>query len=85
MPNAIRFLELMGQNANLRYSTKSSLYDTMNAQQIDSEAQWAILRGDQIGLASLVGVRGKLVCMVAVPEVDVAEEVIESAKQAVAA
>ncbi len=32
MSNTIRFLELMGQDAELRYSDKSSFYQALNGQ-----------------------------------------------------
>lgn len=75
MSNTIRFLELMGQDAELRYSDKSSLYQALNGQQINAEAQWAILRGDIGRLEMLLGARKEMVCSIQHAYGDTTEEV----------
>lgn len=75
MSSVIRFLETMGQNADLRHAAKPTLYKALNAQQVDRDAQWAILRGDKNRLEALLGARTNMVCAVFAPEGDVAEEV----------
>lgn len=46
MSNVIAFLETMGQDAELRHAGRSELYRELTERQVDSDAQWAILRGD---------------------------------------
>ncbi|MGB8635363.1 MAG: hypothetical protein WCD66_05365 [Rhodanobacteraceae bacterium] len=75
MSNLISFLENLGQNANMRQATRPALYTAMNNAQIDADAQWAILRGDQDRLASVLDARRDMVCLVMAPEVHAAETV----------
>lgn len=73
MSNVITFLETMGQSAELRHAAKPALYKALDAHQVDQDAQWAILRGDATRLEALMGARSKLVCLVSLPDADVAE------------
>jgi hypothetical protein len=79
MSNAIRFLETMGQNADLRHAAKPTLYKALNEQQVDQDAQWAILRGDTARLGTLLGARSEMVCGIqaAFPECDVVDVGLE--------
>lgn len=75
MSSVIRFLETMGQSADLRHAAKPTLYKALNEQQVDQDAQWAILRSDNNRLEALLGARTELVCGLFAPECDEAGEV----------
>jgi hypothetical protein len=75
MSSAIQFLESMGRNAELRHASKPVLYKALDEQQVDRDAQWAILRGDTSRLGVMLGARTNLVCMIALPDADAAEDV----------
>ena len=62
MSNAIRMLETMGSDAKLRHAAKSTVYNALNAANVDPDAQWAILRGDTIRLEALLGARTGMIC-----------------------
>lgn len=64
MSNVIRFLETMGSNADLRHAAKPALYKALNEQQVDQDAQWAILRGDKSRLEAFVGARTQMICVI---------------------
>lgn len=76
MSNLISFLENLGQNANMRQATRPALYTAMNNAQIDADAQWAILRGDQDRLASVLDARRNMVCLIMAPQA-YAEEAVQ--------
>lgn len=76
MSNIIRFLETLGQNAELRHAAKPSLYSAMNAQQIEADAQWAVLRGDHARLTAVMQARRDMVCLVMAPQAH-AEEAVQ--------
>ncbi|MGA7297609.1 MAG: hypothetical protein WBW92_08885 [Rhodanobacteraceae bacterium] len=76
MTNLISFLENLGQNANMRQATKPALYTAMNNAQIDADAQWAVLRGDQDKLASVLHARRNMVCLIMAPQA-YAEEAVQ--------
>lgn len=64
MSNVIRFLETMGSNADLRHAAKPALYKALNEQQVDQDAQWAILSGGKNRLEALLGARTEMVCAI---------------------
>jgi len=74
MLNVIQFLETMGSNADLRHVAKPVLYKALSEQQLDQDAQWAILRGDKSRLEALLGARTEMVCAVVLPDADAAED-----------
>lgn len=74
MSNLVNFLENLGQNARLRHASKSELYATMNDQQIDTQAQWAVLRGDSTRLALAMKARQNMGCLLMAPQAH-AEEI----------
>jgi hypothetical protein len=73
MSSVIRFLETMGKSAGLRHAVKPVLYRALSEHQVDQDAQWAILRGDQGRLETLLGARTEMVCFVALPDSDDAD------------
>ncbi len=75
MSNVVSFLASMGRSADLRHAATPALYKALSAHQVDQDAQWAILRGDAAHLKTLLGARSSLVCLVALPDADVAEGV----------
>ena len=64
MSNVIRFLETMGSNADLRHAAKATLYKALNEANVDQDAQWAVLRGDENRLEALLGARAEMVCSI---------------------
>lgn len=76
MSNLINFLENLGQNAQLRRASRPTLYNAMNEQKIDAGAQWAVLRGDQARLASLLQARIDMACLMMAPQAH-AEQTVE--------
>lgn len=55
MSNVIDFLEMIGQNANLRHATRAQMETALVHAQIAADMQTAILEHDQEQLQVLVG------------------------------
>jgi GTP cyclohydrolase I len=65
MSNVINFLEMIGQNSNLRDASRSDLLATMAAMQIAPELQSAILAKDAQQLQTALGASN--VCCMMIP------------------
>lgn len=74
MSDVMRFLEAMGQSAELRHPETSELYSALAASGIDPLVCWAILCRDATRLERLLGVRTQLVCSIAPAKDDEEEE-----------
>jgi hypothetical protein len=55
MSNVIAFLEMIGQNANLRHASRDQMEQALATAQIAPDMQAAILEHDQEQLQALVG------------------------------
>jgi hypothetical protein len=78
MSNLIRFLETLGQNAELRHAATPAIYKALNEQRIEPEAQWAVLRGDQAKLNSLAGSATPMGCVMLAPEMHLVEATMDT-------
>jgi hypothetical protein len=74
MSNVIAFLETMGQDAELRHAGRAELYRELTDRQVDTDAQWAILRGDSERLGVLLGAPTIICCSITAPDEEEEEE-----------
>jgi hypothetical protein len=73
MSNFMKFLEQMGQDAQLRYATSEELEKALLRAQIEPAVRAAVLAGDRRELEMLLGATPNIFCAVLVPE-DVEDE-----------
>lgn len=64
MSNIIDFLEIMGQDANLRYASAGDMQRMLADIQVDPEMRGAVLATDQVRLTALAGAKN-VCCMLA--------------------
>jgi hypothetical protein len=64
MSKVIRFLETVGQDAQLRHATNNEMELALTCAGIDPEPQAAILNSDKAQLEALLGARINVVCAV---------------------
>jgi hypothetical protein len=67
MSNVIDFIEKLGQDAQLRYATRTEVEQAMRGAQIDPEIRAAILCHDQPRLEALLGANTNVCCMIYSP------------------
>lgn len=70
MPNLIDFLEILGQDARLRYANKAAVEQELARAGIEPALRAALLGDDPRLLEKLLGARTNVCCVVHAPEDD---------------
>ena len=83
MSNVVEFLQQLGQNSQLRYAGQHELEQALNESEIAPSLRAALLNGDQLKLATLIGSPLNMVCAVFAPmdEEDEPEQEDEPSKE----
>ena len=84
MSNAIRFLETMGQDANLRHAAQGVIASELAQAKIDAPTQAAILGRDHARLEAAVGATA-VICCAQDPGHDDDEEIVAQSARRVTA
>lgn len=74
MSNVIDFLEGLGHDAQLRYTTGSELERVLESADIEPALRMAILTENRRQMEALLGAKANVCCMVHVPDDDDEEE-----------
>lgn len=68
MSKVIRFLEIMGSNSTLTWSSANEYPSAIDALAVEGIEREMLLAKDQVALSNLLGGRRKMQCMIMVPE-----------------